>query len=48
MTGTLVIWLVYFVVVAVIALPTDALLISLTVIATERRPGCARPADPVA
>ncbi len=36
MTGMLVIWLVYFVVVAVIALPTDALLISLTVIATDR------------
>ncbi|MCX8561609.1 hypothetical protein OS122_12025 [Mycolicibacterium mucogenicum] len=36
MTGMLVVWLVYFVVVAAIALPTDALLISLTVIATDR------------
>lgn len=36
MTGMLVVWLVYFVVIAAIALPTDALLISLTVIATDR------------
>jgi hypothetical protein len=36
MTGMLVVWLVYFAVVAAIALPTDALLISLTVIATDR------------
>lgn len=36
MTGMLVVWLAYFVVVAAIALPTDALLISLTVIATDR------------
>ncbi|KAB7758434.1 hypothetical protein [Mycolicibacterium mucogenicum] len=36
MTGMLVLWVVYFAVIAAIALPADALLISLTVIATDR------------
>ncbi|MGX9672188.1 hypothetical protein [Mycobacterium sp. HM-7] len=35
MTGMLVVWVVYFVVVAAIALPADALLIALSVIATD-------------
>lgn len=36
MTGMLVVWVVYFIVIAAIALPADALLISLTVITTDR------------
>ncbi|WP_418002137.1 hypothetical protein ACNO8X_18205 [Mycobacterium sp. PDNC021] len=36
MTGMLAVWVIYFVVIALIALPADALLISLTVITTDR------------